>query len=197
MRLAILLSSVFILSGSTLSAGIVLTLSPLTQTASLGSTTIVEVGISGLGVNAAPSLGAYDLNIAFDPAELSFTSLTFGDPMQGDQLDLSGAGTIADYSSAAAGELEFFEISLDPATLLDAQQSNNFILAALAFKATGVGNDSLVLSVNSVGDSAGASLAVALQSATVNVVATPEPSTFGFPLILVALLIWRGNRRSV
>jgi hypothetical protein len=197
MRPAILLSSILLLSAGPLSASIVLTVSPLVQSASVGSTTTVQVGISGLGIHAAPSLGAYDLNLGFDPALLSISGLTFGDPMQGDQLDLSGAGAISDFSSPTAGLVEFFEISLDPIAMLDAQQSDHFILATVVFKAIGAGNNSLVLSVNSIGDSAGAALSVGLQAGSINVVATPEPTTVGLLIASVGIFAWRWRKGSI
>jgi hypothetical protein len=113
--------------------------------------------------------------------------------VQGDQLDLSGSGTISDFDNSTADTLEFFEISLDPAAILDTQQSDNFVPATLAFNAIGTGDSWLLPSVNSIADSAGSPLSVALQAGSIDVVATPEPNTFAVLVLLVAMLAWRFN----
>ena len=194
MRPAILFASILMLSGAQLRANIAIAVIPQVQTVPAGGMAQVQVGISGLGLNAAPSIGAYDLNLAFNPAVLSFTGLTFGDPVKGDQLDPSGIGTISGFSNAPAGQLEFFEVSLDQAAVLDSLQSNRFILATLQFSAIAGGTSLLVPSLNSIGDSQGASLDAGLQGGSINVAATPEPGTFWVLALGAGCLAWRVRR---
>ncbi len=161
----------------------IITVSPASQTSPPGSTAAVQITIAGLGLHSAPSLGAYDLNVAFNPAILSFTGLTFGDPLNGDQLDISGTGSISDFSILSPGLLEFYEISLDSSTLLDTQQLDHFVLATLRFSTLAPGISPLTPSLNSAGDSVGASLAPSLVAGQIAVIQTPEPGTIGLLLI--------------
>ena len=196
MRLPILVAPILLLSAVTLNAAILLSISPQSQTDPIGSAVQVQVAVSGLGHNAAPSLGAYDFNIAFNPAVLSFSSLTFGDSIKGDQLDLSHIGSISGFSIPATGQVEVFEISLDAATLLDSSQADSFILTTLQFTTVTAGSSSLLPSANSVSDSQGSSLNTVLQPARIIVTATPEPSTFALFSLALGCLIWRRARRN-
>ena len=176
MRLAVLFASILILGGAPLgAASIVVGTSPQLQSTNVGSMAEVQINISGLGNKTAPSLGAYDLNIAFNPAVVSFNGLTFGDPLLGDQLNLSGIGTIADFSSLSAGLEEAFEVSLDPAQVLDGMQPDHFVLMTLQFTALAPGTSAITPSLDSIGDSAGAPLAVDFQAGQIDVVVVPEP----------------------
>jgi hypothetical protein len=183
MKQAFLIALLATLSGATP----VFSVSPASQNVLLGSTATVQITVSGLGLDAAPSLGAYDLNIAFDPTILSFTGLTFGDPLNGDQLDLSGAGPISDFNILSPGVLEFFEISLDSSMLLDTQQLDQFVLATLQFSTLNRGMSDLTPSVNSAGDSGGASLDSSVVAGQINVAAAPEPGTIA--LFAIGILI--------
>src|SRR5256885_142656 len=68
-------------------ADLVLSISPVSQGESLGSQASVDVNVKGLGGGTA--LAAYDINVGFDPALLSFFSIAWGN-----QLDLFGLGDI-------------------------------------------------------------------------------------------------------
>jgi hypothetical protein len=177
-RLTVLFASILILGGAPLRAGIIIGTSPQLQSVTLGSVAEVQIGISGLGNNAPPSLGAYDLNFSFNPAVVAFSGLTFGDPLLGDQLDLSGAGTIADFSSPSAGLVEAFEISLDSALVLDGMQPDHFVLMTLQFTGLAAVSSTITPSLNSIGDSVGAPLAAELQAGQIDVVGAPEPGSF-------------------
>ena len=188
-----------LVSATSLRAGAVLTIAPQTQTIAAGSAAQVQVRIAGLGLHTAPSLGAFDFDLSFNPALVAFTSLTFGDPVLGDQLDLSGTGSINSFGLQSAGLLEFFEISLDPASVLDSQQASGFVLATLSFQALAKGTTSLVPSLNSTSDSQGMPLNVGLSTGSITVVTTPEPRTIGLlPLVgaWIALGSMRCKRRA-
>ena len=195
------LSSVFaaaivafaLVGAPSLRANVLVTIVPQTQTIALGSSTSVQIGISGLGLDAPPSLGGFDFNLAFNPSLVTFTGLTFGDPILGDQLNLSGTGAISDFSIQAPGLLEFFELSLDPATTLDSQQSDHFVLATLQFQAIATGRTSLFTSINSIADSQGYPFETGLQAGSLTVSpasSVPEPSSFALAGVGIAILIF-------
>ena len=57
----------------------ILSIVPLTQNVMVGSAFDVAFSISpGLDLGAAPSLGAYDVTLAFDPSIVSFLDATYG-----------------------------------------------------------------------------------------------------------------------
>lgn len=66
------------------SQAITLGFSPAAQNVVAGAPADVAITISGLGDGTAPSLGTFDLVIDFDPAVLSFSNVSFGDPVLGD-----------------------------------------------------------------------------------------------------------------
>ena len=68
----------------------------------------VALQVSGLGDFTAPSLGTFDVTVTFSPALLDFERVTYGDPALGDQLDLSGLGTLI-ATTAGVGSVNLFE----------------------------------------------------------------------------------------
>jgi len=111
---------------------------------SVGSTLTMDVKISGLGYLMAPSLSSFDLGILYNPNYLNLTGVSFGDPFFGDQLDLSGYGSLTSTTPGIAkGDLVEFgiaEVSLDSLNDLNSGQLDNFILASLTFSGKGVSN---------------------------------------------------------
>ena len=78
----------------------------------VGQTTIVELVVDDLGAAAmAPSVGAYDITISFDANLLGFVGVAFGDPVLGNQLDLSGLGSIHGDDPGVSG-VDVFEVAL-------------------------------------------------------------------------------------
>jgi hypothetical protein len=153
------------------------------------------VGINGLG--DPPALGAYDLTVDYNAALFSFTSVVFGDPILGDQLNLSSPpfGTISS-SSPGSGTIEFNEASFDSPTTLDALQAPAFVLATLQFQAIGQGTGTFSFDALDVvlGDALGNSLTASLGSAQVQVdaaTAAPEPYMFWPVLAVLAALHFR------
>lgn len=114
---------------------IVLTLEPAAQVSSTGSTVFVDLTVSGLGDGAAPSLGAYDIDLGYDSAVLSLSSVVFGSGLN-DPLD--PFTPFVQESIAGPGTLNLAEVSLivdalgDPAPL-DAWQPASFVIATLEF----------------------------------------------------------------
>lgn len=129
----------------------------------LGSQIDIPVTISGLGNHTAPSLGTFDLNISFDPVILKFSSVSFGDPILGNQLDLDASGDNPTFDGLVSpGVLNLFDLSLDDPNTLNALQAPEFTLATLTFDAIGLGTSFLNLSTNDalLGDALGNSLPV-------------------------------------
>jgi hypothetical protein len=163
---------------------------PASQQVGLGESVTVDLILSGLTDYDAPSLGVFDLDLAFDPTILSFDSVVFGDPLLGDQLDLSGFGSIIMFNDATPGVLNLFELSLDPASILDTMQAGSFTLLSLTFNPLGLGTSMLGLSLNALGDSLGNSLTANLGGASIAVVPAPAAVVLGGTGLLCLL----GNR---
>jgi hypothetical protein len=154
---------------------------PAAQTTTVGSSVGVQLRVSDLVAGGAPSLGEFDLDILFDPAVVSFASVTFGDPGLGDQLDPSGLGSLIGADGSVPGQVNLFEVSLDLPSDLDTLQPASFVLATLTFDAIGAGVSPLTLAINAFGDALGDPLAIAALETgeiTVNAAAAiPEPAT--------------------
>jgi hypothetical protein len=188
-----------VLSGCPTAFADVITLGvfPASQSVALGSPVNVSLQITGLGNEAAPSLGTFDVNLNFDPTILSFNSAVFGDPILGDQLDPTGLGNTISFSNPGFGTVELFDLSLDSASQLNGLQPASFILGSLVFDTIGTGTSALDLTINALGDANGNPLSASLQngSADVNPVSTvPEPSSAlllaGAAIVMVIRARW-------
>lgn len=158
------------------------------QTAvNIGESLEVQVRISGLSDASAPALGVYDVNFNYDVSLFNFTSILWGDATLGNQLDLSGFGSLQD-SGSGLGWLSALEISFDDALDLELLQAGEFTLFSVLLKAIAIGNGNFSLTTNSIGDAYGNDLSIdAINGTTVNIngVSVPEPSSL---LLLVGLL---------
>ena len=166
---------------------------PVTQDVALGNSANVNLYFSQ--VVDIVSLGAFDLDISFDPSILSFSSVTFGDPVLGDQLDIFGLGSVTGSDASTPGIFNLFEFSLDDPLDLENLQAGSFILATLTFDTLTSGTSPLSLSVNAIGDAYGDPFSVDLVNGRINVIGVPEPAT----LILMGsglagLGLWRRRR---
>ena len=124
--------AILVVASSDASATILLSPAPSTQTIAAGGLTTIDLRIAGLGAGVAPSLGAYDVDLMFDPSVLSFVSATFGDGVLGNQLDLFGLGNVS-FLTPSTGMVNLFELSLDTPADLNALQADAFVLASLSF----------------------------------------------------------------
>ena len=159
---------------TTASQAVTLSFDPYFQVVSLGNQVDVDVVISGLGDGVAPSLGAFNIDIGYNPTILHFTNYAL-DTYLGDSslfweaLDLSGGETIL-------GLVNIAEYSYLLATELDILQPSSFTLATLTFATQSLDTSSLNISSSYVlGDASGDPLTADLQSGSINVV--PEPAT--------------------
>lgn len=165
-----------VLFSTAVSQAITIGFDPITQDVVLGNPAYVDLFISGLGDYMAPSLGAFDLSIIYDPAILGMSSVTFGDPVLGDQLDIWGlGGNPMGVSTVSPGVENIFEISLDIPWDLEDYQAGSFTLASLTFDTLSLGTSPLNLSNVILSDANGVPLSADVQSGNVNVV--PEPAT--------------------
>jgi hypothetical protein len=136
------------------------------ETVSVGGIATVDLSISGLG--SGTQLGAYDLNIAYNPSIVSFNSALFGDPKLGDELNLEGYGTLS-AAQSGSGTVEVQELSFDSIAALETQQASAFTLVQLSFDARAVGSSSLDLSINAVSDAYGDALTPGLSDGSITV----------------------------
>lgn len=170
-----------------------LTLDLVSSAAQINSGDVIQIDakISGLKTAGASSLGVYDLNIQFDNNLFAFNSISWGDSLKGNQLDLNHFGSLQISDSNTPGWLNLFELSFDDAWSLDALQADNFTLFSLLFSSTATGSGVFQLTVNALGDAYGNSItANTINNAKVNVKAAsvPEPATNFLMLIgLIAL----------
>lgn len=174
--------------------GVILNLSPSSQTALPGDNISLDLIISGLNAGGAPSLGDFDLDIAFDITKLSFTGYSLG----------SFLGVISseadDFSSGVSGGLiNLAEVSYLLPAELDSLQGSSFTLATLLFHVNVLGNGASTnvsfATINALGDGFGNSLGVdAANSATIsnNV---PEPSSALLILLGLSGLSWLRLRK--
>ena len=199
--LAVVLGLVVFFSLSALAIPIDITIGfePASQIVPVGEPVSVDLVISGLGDHSEPSLGAFDLDIHFDPTILAFDDATFGDPDLGDQVDMSGDAALFDsligpglYLGAfviSPGVLDIFEVSVDSASDLNSNQAGSFTLATLTFDTLAVGTSSLDITIDSLGDAYGNPLSADVQSGSIAPV--PEPASFilfGFGLGGIGIL---------
>lgn len=181
---------------STLAAGgVILKLSPTNQTALPGDNISLDLIISGLNAGGAPSLGDFDLNIAFDTTKLSFTSYSLG----------SFLGVLSseadDFSSGVLGGLiNLAEVSYLSPTDLNSLQSSSFTLATLLFHVDALENGASTnvsfSQINALGDGFGNPLNIdAANNATIsnNV---PEPSSALLILLGLSGLSWLRLRKA-
>ena len=139
-----MLSAALLLSLGLAPAADAFTLSvvPQASTVGVGGTVSVDVVASDLVGGAAPSLGAYDLNLAFDPSVLSFGSISFGTG-----LSVTGVESIQG-SDLSAGVINPFEVSFEDTADLNSLQADAFTLFTITFNAASAGTSLLSLSVN-------------------------------------------------
>jgi len=164
---------------------------PEAQAVSVGSSVDVDIVIANLGDGVAPSVGAFDFEILFDDSILAFDTLTFGDPVLGDQIDLSGF-LFYDAFLTGPGVLDVYEISLDLEQDLNDLQAEKFVIATLTFDAIGLGDSDLTLIQDELVDAAGNALPAFAESGSITVIPAPGAALLG--LIGLGLIGARGRQ---
>ena len=157
------------------SNAILIEFDPASQGVPVGNPVDVDLTISGLGDFASPSLGAFDLDISFNPALLAFSNVIYGD-----QLDILGLGSVQ-ITTPGVVNVNLLELSLDLPSDLDTLQAGSFTMATLTFDTLAVGTSSLDITINALSDAFGDPLFADVQSGSISPV--PEPATI---LLLVS-----------
>jgi len=160
-----------------------LTASP--GTVSVGSVVNIELLVSGLGDQTAPSLGAFDVIIAFNPALLSPAGVAFDTGLGDPNASPPEAYTSADTS--VAGTVNLIDTSVLEANAstcvfcvppyLDDLQGSAFRLATLTFTANGPGTAVMSLTINALADAQGEALEADIEGTTVTVVGASAPGS--------------------
>lgn len=140
---------------------------PSSQSVELGDSVSVDLRISDLGDD---SLGAFDIDIAFDDSILDFQSFTFGTG-----LDVSGLGSVNGFA-VAGGDINIFEISLDSPSDLNTFQPNDFVLGSFTFDTLSIGTSTLDLTINALSDEFGFLLEAGAASGSIKVAAASVPA---------------------
>lgn len=165
------------------------------STVNVGDNIEVQVRISGLNDASAPSLGAYDVNFNYDASLFDFSNIVWGDSTLGNQLDLSGFGSLQD-SSSGADWLQVLEVSFDGAFDLELLQAGEFTLFSVLLNAITVGSSNFSLTTNAFGDAYGNDLSIdTINGTTVNIssVSVPEPSSLLLLVGMLAIVVLRAK----
>jgi len=144
-----------------------LSLEPSAISVAPGSGFSIDLAVSGLGNAGAPSVGAFDINIGFDPSALGLVGISLGlelgDVSLGEAIDVS-------LGEFAPGMANVAEVSFLTVAELDALQPDTFLLATLDFMVTGLDTgNSTVIDINgvlSLGDSLGNPISIDSVSGT-------------------------------
>lgn len=149
----------------------VVAIHPATTSAAVGQSVLVDVDISDLVDGAAPSLGAFDIDLHFDPAVLTLTQLTFGDG-----LNVLGLGGNPQEVTEGTGVVNAFELSLDASDDLNTLQSGAFTLFTLTFQAISAGTAELSLTLNSLANAEAFEIAATSAGSSIEVAPVPLPA---------------------
>jgi hypothetical protein len=150
---------------------VLLRFDPAHQNVSLGDTVNVDVFLDRLTGDAPAAVGAFDLDVSFNPDILSFDSVTFG----------SGLGDSLRSSGVSGGTIDIAAVSLLLPSDLHLLQPAEFVLATLSFNAVAKGTSDLAFSQALLFDAFGLSLSAVDGAGSV---AVSEPPTSSLVLIL-------------
>ena len=172
---------------------VTISLDPVSQTIDVGGTATVDLNISGLGDLAAPSLGAFFVEITFDDTILDFESEVYG--------ILLGSTDPLDFETDIVTTVGVGSVSLDEISFLfdfelDALQPDSFTLATLTFTGDSVGTSALAFGTVELVDAPESGLldhSLVTASITVQSPASaPEPGTILLLLSGFGVLVgWR------
>jgi hypothetical protein len=153
---------------------VTLQVSPPSQTQYIGTELNVAIEVSGL---ESLSLNQFIGRLWFDPLIVHLTGVSFGDPLLGDQIALSG-GNDGIFSNIFSDNVDFSEYSHADAADLLSLQANSFIIVSLRFSAIGKGTSPITLSSADLNDEIGNSISFDVENGSVTVVPVPEVNSF-------------------
>ncbi len=172
-------------------AAVTVALQPTAQTINPGAHVFLDLVISGLGANSAPSLGAFTLELTYNPAILTAGAVTFGTG-----LDLGIAGSVQSVDLSTPGTVWLAEISLETAADLELNQPGEFTLATLDFLGLGVGVSPVTFSLVDLSDASGSTLPdVGSLPGSVTVTTVPESGSSAL-LLGIVLLAWGVGKKE-
>lgn len=164
-HLSIALLAIGAWAAAPVASAAVVSLTPSSTVVTGGGVVTIDVGVSALGSGVA--LGAFDLDIAFDPALLTPGAVVFGSRL-GDPALFEA---FTSFSFATPGVVDFGEVSLLSSAALLALQPGSFSLATLTFNAIGSGLAAFqLLGTSTLSDGAGNALPITQPNAV------PEPA---------------------
>lgn len=168
------IAAVMLLCGSLSANAIMISVSPVAQAVNIGDSVFVDVVISDLNAGGPPTIGAFDLDVLFDTAILSFNNVVFGTG-----LDVLGLGSIQ--GVFGTGPVNVFEVSLDTPADLRGLQPASFTLFTIAFDAIAAGVTGIDLFLNSVASAIGNNVTPQIDvsggEVSVEAAAVPVPAT--------------------
>jgi hypothetical protein len=153
----------------TLALAVTLEFLPASQMVGLGRPVSVDVVISGLAAGGPSSVGAFDLDVSFNPSILSSTGVRFGQ-------FLGGPGEVLTTSSLGRGVIDLAAVSFLSPQELNALQPARFSLASLDFSPLREGTTPLSFSQAVIADAFGGTLATTVSGGIANVAAS-EPAS--------------------
>jgi hypothetical protein len=162
-----------------LQASVLFELTPSPQIVVGGTSVSVNAVVTGLG--NPPSVGSFDIDIGFNSALLSPTSVTFG-TLLGDPALFEA---LTDFKFSP-GVVNIAEVSLLSNAQLDARQSPNIILATLHFQALTSGTATFNYLGGPIDDGNG----ILLFGGKV-----PEPATVFLTALSLMACAWVSRRR--
>lgn len=161
----------------------------------VGENIEVQVRISGLNDAGAPSLGSYDVNFNYDASLFNFSSIVWGDLLLGNQLDLSGFGSLQNTDSGL-GWIFASDVSFDDAADLELFQAGEFTLFSVLLNAVAIGISDFSLTSTVFGDANSNKLSIdTINNTTVNIggVSVPEPSSLLLLVGMLAIVVLRAK----
>jgi hypothetical protein len=135
----------------------------------VNESTNVSVWISGLGNQAPPNLGGYDLEIGYNPQVLQLDSFAFGS-----LLGYPG-NSLGSFETPSPGTLAVYEVSLLLNGALESLQPGAFALLSMQFTMAALADSTLTFLKASLTDGDGYPIYATLNP--VNVYAVPIPSS--------------------
>ncbi len=191
--LKLTMAMTFALFVNTASA-ITVSLSPTNSVTNLGDPVNIDLVISDLGAFAAPSLGAFYLEVAYDDSIISFDSVVYSD-------FLGAAGIDSDFFTTDTPgflELENFSFLLD--FELDALQNSSFTLATMTFNSAAIGISPLSITPFDFATAAGNDIttSILVNNGTVEVIGqtNPVPTPTTLLLMLSSFLLFGTLKRQ-
>ncbi len=165
-----------------------LSFAPNSQSIALGLSGSVDLVISGLGDSGPPSLGAFDLDVAFDPNLVAPSTVVFSAALGDYDLGDSDQGFSVSY-----GFVNLFALSfLSPDDLDTLQSSDSLTLATITFYTYAEGVSPLAFENVVLSDGVGDPLV--LDSGPAGSIVVPEPALTA--LLAAALAALAAHRFS-